>query len=285
VLIATDGEIFVSQIELMFTGTGSPRPALDRANSGQLLRIGDRQMLIDCGGGTTRRLLEAGVDLTSVDTIFLTHLHSDHTLDYAEFLLGSWSMGRSSMRVFGPTGTRRLHELLLLEPYREDIEYRLSLGRTPAGMLDIEIVEYEAGLVLDEPDLTVTAAEVIHSTLTYALRFESGGEVLVHSGDTRYCQALVDLAKGADVLVHDVCIAPSPAFENNPAFPNLYEHLKAHHADPAEAGRTAREAGVRRLVLTHFLLGARLEQSYDECRAEFDGEIIMAEDLLRISCD
>jgi ribonuclease BN (tRNA processing enzyme) len=275
----------VSQIEVLFTGTGSPRPSLERANSGQLLTIGGRTALIDCGGGTTRRLLEANVDLTTIDTLFLTHLHSDHTLDYAEFMLGSWAMGRSAMQVFGPAGTRRLHDLLLMQPYREDIEYRMSLGRSSAGMMDMEITEYGPGVVLDAPDLRVTAAEVIHSTLTYALRFESGGEVLVHSGDTCYCDALVDLAKGADVLIHDVCMAPSPAFENNRAFPDLYNHLKAHHATPAEAGRTAREAGVRKLVLTHFLLGARIEQSIEECRAEFDGEIIIGEDLLRIACD
>lgn len=275
----------MSQIEILFSGTGSPRPTMERANSGQLLRIGDRTILLDCGGGTTRRLLEAGVDLTAIDTLILTHLHSDHTLDYAEFMLGSWAMGRSAMRVFGPAGTSRLHDLLLMQPYREDIEYRMSLGRSPAGMMDIEINEYGPGVVLDAPDLKVTSAEVVHSTLTYALRFESAGEVLVHSGDTCYCEALVDLASGADVLVHDVCMAPSPAFENNLAFPNLYEHLKEHHATPAEAGRTAREAGVKKLVLTHFLLGARIEQTLEECRAEYDGEIIIGEDLLRVSCD
>ena len=133
--------------------------------------------------------------------------------------------------------------------------------------------------------LTVTAAEVIHSTYTVAMRFDFGGQSLVHSGDTCYCTNLVELARGADVLVHDVCMAPSPAFENNPAFPNLYEHLKEHHATPAEAGRTARESGVRKLVLTHFLLGARLEQSLEECRAEFDGEIIIAEDLMTVDCN
>ncbi len=275
----------MSQIELTFTGTGSPRPSLERANSGQVLRIGDQLMLLDCGGGTTRRVLEAGFDATKVEHLFLTHLHSDHTLDYAEFMLGTWAMGRSAMRVYGPPGTSRLHDLLLTQPYESDIEYRLSLGRAPEGMSDIEVNEFEPGLIFNESGLTVTATEVIHSTYTVAMRFDFAGESLVHSGDTCYCPDLVELARGADVLVHDVCMAPSPAFENNPAFPNLYEHLKEHHATPAEAGRTAREAGVRKLVLTHFLLGARLEQSLEECRAEFDGEIIIAEDLMTVDCN
>ena len=275
----------MSQIELTFTGTGSPRPSLERANSGQVLRIGDQLMLLDCGGGTTRRVLEAGFDATKVEHLFLTHLHSDHTLDYAEFMLGTWAMGRSAMRVYGPPGTSRLHDLLLTQPYESDIEYRLSLGRAPEGMTDIEVNEFEPGVIFNESGLTVTATEVIHSTYTVAMRFDFAGESLVHSGDTCYCPDLVELARGADVLVHDVCMAPSPAFENNPAFPNLYGHLKEHHATPAEAGRTAREAGVRKLVLTHFLLGARLEQSLEECRAEFDGEIIIAEDLMTVDCN
>lgn len=274
----------MSQIEVTFTGTGSPRPSLERANSGQVIRIGDQLFLLDCGGGTTRRLLEAGIDATKIEHLFLTHLHSDHTLDYAEFMLGSWAMGRSAMRVYGPEGTARFHDLLLMQPYRSDIDYRISLGRSPSGMLDIEINEFEPGIIFEEGGLTVRAVEVIHSTYTVAMRFDFDGESLVHSGDTRYCRALVDLAHGADVLIHDVCMAPAAVFRNNAAWPNLYEHLKEHHATPEEAGRTAREAGVRKLVLTHFLLGLDVDETLERCRSEFDGEIIIGEDLMTVDC-
>jgi ribonuclease BN (tRNA processing enzyme) len=271
-------------LSIIFAGTGSPRPSLERANSGQIVLAGDRPLLLDCGGGTTRRVLESGVDVTAIDLLFLTHLHSDHTLDYAEFILGSWAMGRSALRVFGPPGTRRLHELLLLEPYREDIDYRLSLGRSPAGILDIEITEFEKGLIFDEAGLQVRAVPVIHSTFTVALRFDYMGKTLVHSGDTCYTPNLVELARGADVLVHDCCMAPAAVFRNNPAWPNLYQHLRAHHATPEEAARTAREAGVRTLVLTHFLIGTEVEETLRRCRQEFDGEILIAEDLMRVDC-
>jgi ribonuclease BN (tRNA processing enzyme) len=270
---------------MTFTGTGSPRPSLERANSGQVLRVGDQLMLLDCGGGTTRRLLEAGFDATKIEHLFLTHLHSDHTLDYAEFMLGSWAMGRSAMRVYGPPGTARLHDLLLMQPYRSDIEYRLSLGRAPHGIMDIEIKEFAPGVIFDEGGLKVSSVEVIHSTYTVAMRFDFEGQALVHSGDTGYCPELVELARGADVLVHDACMAPAAVFQNNAAWPNLYEHLKEHHATPEEAGRTAREAGVRKLVLTHFLIGTNIEETIDRCQREFDGEIIIAEDLMTVDCD
>jgi ribonuclease BN (tRNA processing enzyme) len=274
----------VSQIEVTFTGTGSPRPSLDRANAGQVISVGGKKILLDCGGGTTRRILEAGIDATEIDLLFLTHLHSDHTLDYAEFMLGSWAMGRSAMRVYGPPGTGRLHDLLLMQPYREDIEYRMSLGRSPAGMMDIQINEFQPGIIFDDDGFIVKAVEVIHSTYTVAMRFDYGGESLVHSGDTCYCDALVELTRGADVLIHDACMAPAAVFQNNAAWPNLYEHLKAHHATPEEAGRTAREAGVRKLVLTHFLIGTNIEETLTRCRSEFDGEIIIGEDLMTIGC-
>ena len=270
---------------ITFLGTGSPRPSLERANSAQIVHAGEHTILLDCGGGTMRRLLDAGIDPTTIDLLVLTHRHSDHTLDYAEFLLGSWAMGRSSLRVLGPPGTRRLHELLLLEPYRDDIDYRLSLGRSPQGLLDIEIEEHEAGLLFSDGSLQIRSVPVIHSIYTVAVRFDYGGGSIVHSGDTCYCPELVDLAAGADILVHDCCMAPAAVFQNNPAWPNLYEHLKAHHATPEEAARTAREAGVNRLVLTHFLIGTDEAETLRRAREEFDGEIILGTDLLHLTCD
>jgi ribonuclease BN (tRNA processing enzyme) len=268
-----------------FTGTGSPRPSLHRANSGQVVTAGERRILLDCGGGTMRRILDAGIDARSIEHLFLTHLHSDHTLDYAEFILGSWAMGRSALKVIGPPGTKRFHELLLMEPYRSDIEYRLSLGRSPNGIMDVEVVEFEPGVIFDEGGLQVRAVPVIHSTYTVAMRFDYAGKSLVHSGDTCYCPELVELATGADVLIHDACMAPAEVFKNDTAWPHLFEHLKAHHATPEEAGRTAREAGVKKLVLTHFLIGTDLDETLRRCQTDFDGEIILAEDLMTVNCD
>lgn len=274
----------LSTLSVTFTGTGSPRPTLDRANSGQVIFVDSRPILLDCGGGTMRRLLDAGVDVTAIDTMFLTHHHSDHTLDYAEFVLGSWALGRTALTVIGPEGTERLHNLLLMEPYREDIEYRLSLGRAPNGLMDIAIREFQSGPIYDEDGLTVRAIPVIHSTYTVAMRFDYDGKSLVHSGDTCYTPDLVELARGADVLIHDACMAPAAVFKADSAWPHLFEHLRHHHATPEDAGRTAREAGVRTLVLTHFLMGTDFEETLKRCRTEFDGEIIIGEDLLSVEC-
>ncbi len=233
-----------------------------------------------------RRLLEAGLDPARLTLLFLTHLHSDHTLDYAEFVLGSWAMGRGELAVYGPPGTERLHRLLLLEPYGDDIAYRVSVGRSPAGVLDVAIYEclLERGVVYNDGSLQVRAAPVIHSAPTLAFRFDYAGKSLVISGDTAYCPALVELARGADVLVHDACLAPALALEPNPLWGNLAERLRHHHATPAEAARVAREANVRTLVLTHFLRGVFEDATLDEAEHEFAGEVIVGRDLLEVSC-
>jgi ribonuclease BN (tRNA processing enzyme) len=79
-------------------------------------------------------------------------------------------------------------------------------------------------------------------------------------------------------------MAPAPVFRDQKTWPNLFERLKKHHATPEEAGRTAREAGVRKLVLTHFLVGTNTEETERRCRTEFDGEVIIAEDLMIVDC-
>jgi ribonuclease BN (tRNA processing enzyme) len=276
----------MTDLRVMVTGSGSPRPSLERANSGQVVFVGERPLLVDCGGGTTRRLVEAGLDGTAIDRLFFTHLHSDHTLDYAEFVLGTWAMGRASLALYGPPGTARLHQLLLLEPYREDIEYRLSLGRSPAGILDIAVHEIGPGVIYDDGELTVRALEVVHSTYTLALRFDHAGRSLVISGDTAYHPPLIDFARGADILIHDCCLAPARALDVtlNPAWANLADHLRAHHATPEEAGRIASAAGVRTLVLTHFLFGLYEDQTRDACAREFDGEMLIGHDGLTVAC-
>ena len=273
-------------LRLLLLGTGSPRPTLERANSGYLVIKGEQPILVDCGAGVMRRLLESGQDPARITLLFLTHLHSDHTLDYAEFVLGSWAMGRSELAVYGPPGTERFHQLLLLEPYADDIAYRVAIGRSPAGVLDVAVHEcpLAPGVVYDDGRLRVQATPVVHSAPTLALRFDSGGTSVVISGDTAYCPDLVKLARGADVLVHDACPAPALALQPNPVWGHLAERLRHHHATPAEAARVAREAGVRTLVLTHVLRGVDEDAALQEARREFGGTVILGRDLLEVAC-
>src|SRR5690625_3157744 len=116
----------MEQISVVMLGTGSPRPHVKRSQPAQALKVGDTTILIDCGEGTTYQLLKADIAPESIDCLVLTHLHSDHTMGYANFLLSGWAQGRSELTVVGPKGTKEFHEKII-DLYETDINYRCSL--------------------------------------------------------------------------------------------------------------------------------------------------------------
>jgi ribonuclease Z len=241
-------------------------------------------MLIDCGEGTTLQLLRSGTPMAEVDHLFFTHLHADHSLGYGQFLLGGWAEGRRRLRAFGPTGARRLHDLLLRELYPDDVAYRLSLGRTPKGLTeDVEIEDMEGrGEVLAEAGLRVTRLPVVHSIATFAYRFDLPEGAVAFSGDTAYFEPLADFCRGVDVLVHDANMAPNRlrgAHSDRPGEVS-WARLMENHTTAAEAGRIARLAGARALVLVHLLPGLDVEAAIEECRREYAGRLLVGEDLL-----
>ncbi|MFK4998408.1 MBL fold metallo-hydrolase [Bacillus sp. N9] len=143
----------------------------------------------------------------SIKTLWFTHLHSDHTLGYGQFLLGGWGQGRSKLTIYGPKGTKAFHEKII-DLYREDIEYRCSLGRSGAGILDVNIIEItEDGEVVNQHEMKVKAMAMEHNVPTYGYRFETTEGTVVISGDTAPHKGIMELAKDADVLVIDAALS------------------------------------------------------------------------------
>lgn len=272
-------------MKLVMLGTGSPPPDVERAGPSQVVVVDDAYYLVDCGAGATVRLLEAGIPLAGVTRLLFTHLHSDHTVGYGHFLLGGWSAGRRELVVVGPPGIRHLHRTMVQDLYARDIEYRLSLGRPGSGLTDVQPVEVEGGEVYADERVRVTAVPVVHDVFTMAFRFEAADGCIVLSGDTAYTPDLVQLARGADILVHDAAMCRNRAYSDpNPEKQGIWQKLHRYHATPAEAGRVARAAGVKKLVLTHFLPGTDAEAAQAEAAAEFDGEVYVGADLLTVEC-
>src|SRR3989304_2314400 len=114
-------------MKITLLGTGSPPPSLERAGPSQILEIDGQRILVDCGPGTTYQLLKAGIHLAQVKQLFFTHHHMDHNVDFPYFLIASWGLGRRSLGVFGPRGTREWVEAFL-RLYEEDIRQRMTLG-------------------------------------------------------------------------------------------------------------------------------------------------------------
>lgn len=230
---------------------GGPSP------TSMLLELGGRTIVVDCGLGVSRGLVEAGIGLKGLDLIVITHLHSDHVLELGALLHTAWTTGLDHpVRVYGPPGTGHCWSRFA-QAMEFDIEIRISDEGRPDIRDLVQVEEFADGPVLEENGLTVTALRVDHPPVTdcFALRFDHADGSVVFSSDTAFFPPLADFARGADVLVHEAMLAEGVdrlvARTGNGA--RLKEHLLASHSFAAEAGRIATDAGVGRLVLNHLI--------------------------------
>jgi ribonuclease BN (tRNA processing enzyme) len=225
--------------------------------SSSLLEIGGRTVVVDCGLGVTRGVVDAGISLKALDLIFITHLHSDHVLELGPLIHTAWTAGLATpIGVFGPPGTDHYWRRFC-QAMEFDIEIRIVDEGRPDIRELVSIVEFGERQVLKQSGLTVSALRVEHPPVTdcFALRFEHGGKSVVFSADTAFYPPLADFAKGADILVHEAMLEEGierlVAKTGNGA--RLKEHLLASHSLAEEAGSIASDAGVKRLVLNHLI--------------------------------
>ncbi|WP_205599554.1 MBL fold metallo-hydrolase [Sandarakinorhabdus rubra] len=278
------------QLVLLGTG-GGPTPKALRAAPAMALMIGGQLHVIDAGNGVARQAALAGLPLKSLSNVWITHLHSDHVADAFTLPWLAWSGALTTpVTVHGPKGMARMARDWLRFA-RVDIDTRVADEGRPDLRKLLSVREVQPGVLLEAGGLKVTAARVEHPPLfdSFAFRFDWAGKSVVWSGDTRPCQALVDLARGADILVQEVMYLPAMerliAAESNA--PTLRAHLLASHTPVEQAGELAAAAGVKRLVLTHFVPGGDASVTdadwADAARKAFAGEVIVGRDLLRLA--
>ena len=276
---------------LILLGTkGGPRVAEGRRNCSVLLLINDVPYVVDAGYGTSRQLLEAGVRLEAVRYVFITHHHSDHNLEYGPLIYNGWAGGGPArVDTYGPPGLKNL-TTAFFESMKIDIETRIADEGRPDLRTRVTPHEIEkGGPVLEHDDVKVTAVKVPHPQIehAFAYRFDARDRSIVISGDTAYSPALAELAKGADVLVHEV-MHPDGVEELLKRVPNasrLREHLLASHSLPEDVGKVAALAGVKTLVLYHFVppdASFTDEQWTAGVRKHFKGRIVVGKDLMEI---
>ena len=271
-------------MKITLLGTGCPQCHTERYGPANLLRHGEHTILIDCGSGVTQRLLGAGSSGARLDALLLTHLHSDHLVDLYQLIVSSWHQGRNRpQRIFGPPGTRDFVEstMALWQPERE---LRIQHEQRPStAALEVEVVEFGEGVLLDTGDLRVSAVAVDHRPVkeAFGFVFEAPGEKAVFSGDTRYCQALIHAAQDCDLLVHECFIHremhPAPGLRSREGI----EAVASYHTLSGQVGRVAREAGARFLMLNHFVPASfDREALIAEVAREFEGAFVVGEDLM-----
>ena len=278
---------------LILLGTkGGPRVGeAGRSNPSTLILINDIPYVIDCGYGTTKQLLNANVAVNRLRYLFITHHHSDHNLEFGPLIYNAWITGiPTHIDAYGPPGlTKMAHDFFEYEKF--DIDTRIVDEGRPDPRKLLTVHEFsKPGVVLTNDDVKVTSCRVRHPPITqaYAYRFDAHDRSIVISGDTAYAPELAEFAKGADVLVHEVMYLPAidALVSSLPNATRLRAHLMAAHTLPEDVGRIAAQAGVKTLVLSHFVPGDDAsitdEQWSADVRKHFNGRVIVGKDLLEI---
>jgi ribonuclease BN (tRNA processing enzyme) len=223
-----------------------------------LLSLGAGTILVDAGLGVSKAVCDQGVALTALDAILVTHLHSDHYLELGPLVHTAWTAGLNRpVPVYGPPRLAQYWQAFLTS-MEDDIALRIADEGRPdlASLVDIRPIPLDRPI--DLGGVTVTAIENHHPPVTpsYAFRFDAGDKRIVLSGDTAPIPEMVDLARGADLLVHEAMLthgvdALMARMTNGDE--RLRTHILRSHTDAAEAGRIATEAGVGHLALNHFV--------------------------------
>lgn len=275
-------------MKITFLGTGCPVVSTQRYGPAQLLRHGATAVLTDCGSGVTQRLLAAACPGRDLDAVLLTHLHSDHIVDLFQLIISSWHQGRDRpQRLFGPPGTRD-YVGGLMKLWQPELQQRIAHEQRPStAALRVEVTEIADADSLEIGDFRVTVVEVDHKPVRHAFGFVFTGQGhearIALSGDTRRCPALVEAARGAELLVHEVFV-----HREMPVLPGVRSaatvaSVAAYHTLSNEVGKIASEAGVGCLALTHFVPpGCDRQALLDEVKRDFTGPVIIGEDLMTI---
>ena len=278
---------------LILLGTrGGPRVgATGRSNPSTLILINNVPYVVDCGYGTSRQLLAAGVAHNRLRYIFITHHHSDHNLEYGTLFYNAWVTGPTSrVDAYGPPGLEKMTRDYF--SYMEfDIDIRIKdEGRSDPRKLIVAHDFNKAGVVMQNDDVKISSCLVRHPLVeqAYAYRFDAKDRSIVISGDTAYAPELAEFAKDADVLVHEVMYLPGIEMlvKRLPNATRLRQHLLDSHSVPEDVGRIAAQARVKTLVLSHFVPGdeglVTDEQWAEGVRKHFRGRIILGKDLMEI---
>ena len=252
-------------MEVVFLGTGTGIPLSHRASPSIAIFHGGDPILLDMGPGTLRQMHRAGIDHSRIEQIFLTHFHPDHTADLVHLFFATRNPStlkhRKPFVVTGPVGLHALVEALQ-KAYGDG----LSL---PPGLLTVQELDVSNNVEFTWHGLRITTAPTRHTPNSIAYRVEDpAGKSVVYSGDTGFCGEIIQLARGANLLILEASFPDSQEVEG--------------HMTPSQAGRVASLACVERLVLTHFYPECLATDVAAQCRNTYKGQLTLASDLLRI---
>ncbi|MGA9532197.1 MAG: MBL fold metallo-hydrolase [Anaerolineales bacterium] len=247
--------------ELIVLGSASSIADVAHANTHLAIRSENGVILIDCVGSPTVRLGEAGIELDEIDDLILTHFHPDHVSGVPLMLMNMWLTGRrKALRIYGLHHClKRLEDMMGFYAWENWPEFfPVAFHRLP---------DMNGVTVLKNEHVCVRSAPVRHLIPTLGLRIDAQktGGTVAYSCDTEPCEAVVQLADNADILLHEA------------------SGFSVGHSSPAQAGEVAQAAGVGQLLLIHYDPAADPTEMIEEARAHFTGQVDVALDLMRIA--
>jgi ribonuclease BN (tRNA processing enzyme) len=279
--------------QVVMLGTGNPPIDPDRSGPATAIVVGDTAYLVDFGAGVVRRAKSAAVDkgIAALDPVklrvaFVTHLHSDHTVGYADLILTPWVVGRRfPLEVYGPKGIKEM-TAHILQAYQADFDTRLKdrhiYARAIPEARAVTATEVKPGVVYKDANVTVTAFETDHTMESYGYRFDTADRRIVISGDTAPTQATIDACSGCDVLIHEVLTQEWLARRSD-----FQKYASLHHTSTTQLVELATKAKPKLLVLYHASLSWRPAVDSERSApaaflremAGYAGQVVVARDL------
>ena len=274
-----------SHTQVVMLGVGNPNADPERSGPAVAIVVNGTAYLVDCGPGVVRRAAAAekegvgALEATKLKTVFITHLHSDHTLGYPDLIFTPWVLGRTEpLQAYGPRGLRDMTSNIE-KAWKKDIHVRTH-GLEQANHTGYKVVAHEIvpGVVYRDDNVTVTAFLVKHGVWDQAFgyRFDTKDRSVVISGDTAPSDAVVDACHGCDVLLHEVYNPHGEELKT----PHWKQYFHDSHTSPEELGEIARRAHPKLLVLYHLVFEKLPEEDLvEQVRKAYAGEIVVGRDL------
>ncbi|MGE5107777.1 MAG: MBL fold metallo-hydrolase [Sphingobacteriales bacterium] len=276
-------QVNAPSIKVTLLGTGTPQPIMERFGASILVQAGSETLLFDAGRGCLQRLLQINVSYNKINALFLTHLHSDHIVGLPDLWLTGWLISRREMplNVFGPSGTDDMIKNLQ-KAFAFDIKMRIEDDKRLEEGSKLLVKEIQQGIVYEKNGVKVIAFEVDHYPIVpaFGYRIEYGGHSVTLSGDTRYSENLIKFAKGTDLLVHEVIVAPDTLNKSDPKYPQF-----AHHTTVEQVAKVFNEVKPKLAAYSHIvkLYGRNEQELLKRTKANYSGPFIIGEDLMSFS--
>ena len=272
-----------SIIKVTLLGTGTPQPLMERFGPSILVQAGNKTLLFDAGRGCLQRLRQLNLAYDTINALFFTHLHSDHIVGLPDLWLTGWLISKRNnpLPVFGPKGSKQMTDYLQ-KAYEFDIKMRIEDDKASEEGSKLTTTDIKEGTVYEKDGVKVIAFLVDHYPIVpaFGYRIEYGGHSVVLSGDTRYSENLIKFAKGTDLLVHEVVIAPDTLKMTDPKY-----NILALHTTPEQACKVFNAVKPKLAVYSHIvkLYGRTEEEIMKKTKANYSGQVIMGEDLMSFS--